>query len=418
MILLKLLFYGFKAFFFQWKSAEQIRSYQERRLRFIVKHAYGKSAYYRKKFDEHGVKPEDIKTLEDIVKLPLITKDELREHFNEIICEGYNERNSIAETTSGSSGKLLPILHDKETRLYIMPIAIRPYLNIGLSPFDTEVIIRYFPQPINIIHKFGLFKFVHISSTLSEAEIIEKIKRIRPKAIRSYPEKIDLVARSISDEDTRSLNLKYIVTWSCMLTPKVRERVQKKFGCPVYDFYAAAEFHDLANECRGHKMHIAADNVYIEFIKDGHPARPGAMGEIVVTSLRNKAMPFIRYRLGDLGASMEDQKCVCGGALPIMKSLEGRVDDRLMKTDGTMVTPFNFINAFKEFQATDEVHEFQVVQTQKNRVLIMIVKGKNYNNQIEDIVRAKIVSALGDVQVDFEYLEHIQRTPGETTIRV
>jgi phenylacetate-CoA ligase len=218
-----------------------------------------------------------------------------------------------------------------------------------------------------------------------------------------------LLAHTISDADAAFLSPHHIVTWSEKLTPKIRKTVEETFDCPVYDQYGAFECHSMAFECPEKKMHINADVLIMEFIKDGKPVSPGERGDIVVTNLWNRAMPFIRYEIGDIGVP-SDEVCACGRGLPLMEGLEGRTDDFLVTLSGDVVLPSRVVPIFFPFEGIDV---FQVVQQKKDEIVIKIVKGTSYNEDTDRKLAEKFEKIFGEgTQIKIEYVEKIEKMPG------
>jgi phenylacetate-CoA ligase len=406
---------GLNAFVLQWKSPQYIRRYQEKRLRYIVRYAYENSYFYRNKFKECGITPLDICTLEDLRKIPTVTKAELRKNFPQVISKGFTEETCTAESTSGSTGERIKILHDYNALVRYGLNLLRGHMALGLKPYHKTAYIRYKPVNPNPLEKMGLFKFYHIFSDLPPGTIIEKLKEISPFTINCYPTVMYLLAKQISDEDVRFLSPHHIVTWSEKLTPRVRETVEEKFGCPVYDQYGAYEFHSVAFECQKKRMHINADTLIMEFLRDGEPAAPGERGEIVMTNLWNRAMPFIRYEIGDIGV-FSDDICECGRGLPLIEELEGRIEDSCQTISGEIVLPSRLITLFYPYE---EIDAFQVVQRKRDEIRIKVVRGDNYSRTIENEILDKFKTIFGeDSTIKMEYVKKIERREGKRRVVV
>jgi phenylacetate-CoA ligase len=408
--MIKPIFNSLKALAFQWKSPEYIRTYQEKRLRHIIDYAYTNSPFYHNHFRTNNITPSDIKTLDDLPKIPLVTKTDLRENFSQVIPRTYSEVNCTVESTSGSTGEHITILHDLNALQYYGAVLIRGHIAVGLKPYHKTAYIRYKPLFSGYWERLGIFRFKHIYSDSPIPKIIEKLKEINPFTINCYPTIMYLVATHISQKDVEYISPHHIVTWSEKLTSRTREKVEKIFHCPVYDQYGAYEFHSMAFECTEKTMHMNADSVIIEFIKDGEPVSPGEEGEIIATSLWNKAMPFIRYRIGDVGTP-SDEKCACGRTLPVMGALEGRTVDFLVKASGDFVLPSTVITLFYPYSQIDT---FQIVQKKKGEILIKILKGKNYSDKIEKEILDKFYAIFNKGStIQIEYVDKIEKVGGK-----
>jgi phenylacetate-CoA ligase len=401
--------FGVKAFIIQWKSPQELKKFQEKRLRHIVRYAYENSAFYRKKFKEHLITPDDICRLGDLQKIPTLTKTELRENFSQVISNRASKETCVVETTSGSTGEKVTLLQDHRATDYYAPVHLRGHVAVGLKPHHKTVYIRYKQMKTTLVEDLGLFKFYHISSDLPLDTIIQELKKIKPFAINCYPTTMYLLARTISAADAAFLSPHHIVTWSEKLTPKIRKTVEETFDCPVYDQYGAFECHSMAFECPEKKMHINADVLIMEFVKDGESVSPGERGDIIVTNLWNRAMPFIRYEIGDIGIP-SDEVCPCGRGLPVMEGLEGRTDDFLVTLSGDIVLPSRVVPLFFPYEGIDI---FQVVQQKKDEIVVKIVKNEFYGKDTDRTLVGKFKRIFGEkVEIRIEHVEKIEKMPG------
>ncbi len=398
--------YGLKALTMQWKSPQYIKKFQEKKLQYIINHAYRRSRFYRTIFKECGITPDDIRTLEDMKKLPTVTKTDLRTHFSDVLAKGFSKENCAVETTSGSTGEKITILHDFNAVDYYRPIHQRGHIALGLRPYHKAAYIRYKPMNPSALEKFGLFRFHHICSDNPLDDIINELKRINPFEISCYPTVMYLLAKKISDKDVQHLSPHHIMTWSEKLTPKIRKTTEETFGCPVYDQYGSFEFHIMGCECPEKRMHINADVMIIEFLKDGEPVGPGERGELVVTNLWNKAMPFIRYKIGDIGV-LSDEICACGRGLPIIKELEGRTDDFLVTVSGEIILPSKVVPIFFPY---DGIDAFQIVQKRKDAITIKIVRSEAYQESVDDKIITEFKNIFDETDIQIEHVEKIKKT--------
>jgi phenylacetate-CoA ligase len=411
-MLLRIAWFGLNAFTFQWKSPQQIKKFQEKKLRFILNYAYKNSLFYKNAFKACGVHPDDIYTLNDLKKLPLVTKKDLRTHFLDFVVKGFSEKTCMVETTSGSTGEHIKILHDLQTADYYGVILMRGHLAIGLKPHHKTVYIRYKRLPSNILQKFGLFKFYHMHSDVPTNTIADTIKKVNPATINCYPTILHALTNYLSDKEAQQLSLHHIVTWSEQLTLKVREMAEEKFGCPVYDQYGAYEAHSLAFECVKKRMHINADSLIMEFVKDGEPVAPGESGDILITSLWNQAMPFIRYKVGDRGVP-SDEVCACGRGLPLIENLEGRIEDSLVTPSGEIIIPSRVITLFYPY---NEIDTFQILQKKRDAITIKVVKGVNYSEKINDELLQNFRAIFGEeTTITIKEVPAIEKTAGGKT---
>jgi phenylacetate-CoA ligase len=192
------------------------------------------------------------------------------------------------------------------------------------------------------------------------------------------------------------------------MPPASRALIEKAFGCKVFDKYGSREFSGLAYESDAHNGHlVVAEGYIIEVLVDGRPAQPGEVGEIVVTDLNNFCMPFIRYRIGDLAAAVDDSvPSTCGRGLPRIGEIQGRVQSIIQGTDGRFVPGSFFPHVLKDYDYA--IKRFQVVQDEMGAIKFHVVKGSRYSDATLDEIKVLFRQFLGDaLRIDVIFEENI-----------
>jgi phenylacetate-CoA ligase len=313
---------------------------QDARLRAIVRHAWANSPFYRQKFHDVGLQPDDIRTTADLVHLPPTTKAELQAAPEGVArARGYSDRNTVREATSGSSGRTLQIDHSHSAYDRYFAFAFRHLWDIGYRPWHRVAYTAYDSLLELPWQRLGLGTRRQVDLRQRDPRAyVEAMLRIRPDVITAYPSILRLVIRSATAAELRQIRPRAIHLHSELLTAGIRAEISQAFGCECFDDYSTFEFHHVAYECRQHAYHIAADNVVVEFVRDGQPVQAGQQGELLLTGLTNYAMPLLRYAIGDVGARGTRQ-CMCGRGFPTMQLLEGRVDDFIVLPSGRCFSP-------------------------------------------------------------------------------
>jgi len=398
----------------QWLKPPELRMLQNKRLRAILKHAHENVRICHEKFDSVGVKPDDIRTVEDLSKLPFITKEEVWSGIpDRSIAKGYEKR-AIRTTTSGTTGGPMPIYQDKKVRDYSHASKFRMDRAVGISPWDKTFRIRFMGPPEKPEAKQSRWKTLakhwkrrgidyylwdrwfekedHI--TYGADKIVPDIIRYQPKLLFSNPSCLRLVAEAIADMEIRSLHPKALRSGGEVLDEATRKFLESSFGCDVYNGYGSNESGGaIAWECkRKEGLHINADLLILEVVRNGDPVGPGERGEIVITGLLNYAMPLIRYRIRDVGV-LSDEQCSCGRGLPLLKSVEGREVDCFTLPNGRTVPPKVIMTAI---QGTPGVSRYQAVQESRNKVAIELMKHKNDPDVSISDLKARCHKILGD----------------------
>ena len=395
----------------QWLTLEELREIQHRNLKFLIRHAYGNTPYYHRKFKEQGLKPDDIKTKEDLAKLPVLTREEFRNNFEDLIATSYPKQKMRLYATGGSTGEPLKFYVIKKQRSWETAAMIRGNSWCGYRLGDKISLIWGSPIDVseaeklnNKIINFFWRRLVLAATELSEQRMRRYAQRLidfEPKIFRGYASAVYLFSKFVEHEGI-DVGADAVITTAETLFDHQRRKIEEVFGCDVYDSYGSREVEEIASECGEHTgYHVAAENVVLEFVKNGECVSPGEMGSILVTNLRNYAMPFIRYEIGDIGKP-SDEACSCGRGLPLMRSIEGRITD-------IIVTPKKFVPAillaavFRKLP----IKQYQVIQETEKRIVVKIVKEKGYSQKDNNCVVAGLNQYLGDFQIDLQLVDSI-----------
>lgn len=398
----------------QWLSREEIERLQTWNLRVLLRHAYDTVPYYRRVFKVRRMKPEDVRTVNDLNKLPLLTKEKIKQNFSDMISRTIPRSEMIPYSTGGSSGEPLKFFITKEHRSWEIAAEYRAYGWAGYK-FGDKLALLWGSTVDALKHQNPLSRtsnllertVFHNAFNMTEASMAifaEKIRRFKPKIIRGYASAIYIFSKFMIQENIRDIKPKAVITTAEKLFEYERETIENAFRCRVYDFYGSREVTGIAAECSEHKgYHIAAENVLLEILKNDEYASPGEMGEILITIFHNYAMPFVRYRIGDLGKLSEDL-CSCGRGLPLIYSIEGRTGDTIKTKSGMLLLPELFIHSFKDLPVT----QFQVTQETIEELKIKIVRGSGYSEKdTKHLVRQIRQLAGKEVNVEIEFTNSI-----------
>ena len=386
----------------------------ERRLIRTIRHAYEHVPFYRQKYDEAGVDIDSIRSAGDINRLPFVTKDEIRQNFPDgIVARGVNREDCHYSATTGSTGRSLPFIFTKKTFAFYIATGVRMYTMIGYRPWHRMAYIKYTDLHYPRLGPF--FQTTHIKSTIPVEEQIAQLKEARPGLIIGYASLVYEIARCATPEDLKHIRPKFIGINSELSTQDQRSFISETFGCPVYDEYSTEETWMVASQCRRHNYHIFTDNVWVEFIDSkGQDVNPGEMGEIVLTTTRSPAMPFIRYRIGDVGR-YSDAACPCGLGFPLLEAFEGRADDCFILPSGKFVSSLKLLNTFTMYikKYLHLLEEFMVTQASSELIVIRIVKGNRYDeSQLEELLADLRLLLDNSVSIKVEFVDAIEKSNG------
>ena len=377
----------------QRKPLDYLRNEQLKRLRAIVKYAYDHVPYYHRLFRFCGVKPDDIKKFEDLKKIPPVFKHDIRENYRDFIAKGLDSSMLPSSFTSGSTGIPLKVHYDYFTLSFHYALDRYIFSECGVRPNDKFVTIWGRAQSIVWSKPYAKilrgFNGILVPAFFKETTLVNVLRRINPDVICTFPSILLLLANA----DVSGIHPRLIFTQGETVTQHCREAVKKAFNLEILDTYGSVEFEFLAFECNEHcGLHVITDAVYMEFVdKSGEHVSPGEEGEILVTGLHNRAMPFIRYQIGDIGTPT-DEKCPCGRSWPLIKGIQGRIDDYLVLPSGKKISYMNFYDSFyKEIEKNIFcISQFQIVQDRKDRIIFKVVKGKKFDPKMLDDIKRSV----------------------------
>jgi phenylacetate-CoA ligase len=407
------IWYLHKAMKQQWLKTSELEEIQRKMLRGIIKHAYENVPFYHRKIDSVGIKPDDIKTVDDLKKIPITTKQELRDNFSNTIAKGVDLNKCDISKTSGSTGIPLTVYYSEKDDDYEKAIALRPNLSCGQKIRDKWVVITSPDHiaPKKWFQRLRIFAPEFISLFDNVKKQISILEKFNPDVLDGYASSIFLLAKELEETENNKIRPKIIFTTAELLTNDIRKYIESVFGVKVYDQFGCVELARTAWECPEQcGYHIDMDAVVMEFLRDGEAVAPEERGEIVYTGLYQYAMPFIRYAVGDIGIP-SDEKCPCGRGLPMMNVIEGRTDAFVQVSDGRCFSPIIWTILLRPFS---EIAQFKVLQEKRNLIKVQIVKGKGFSQETIDSVKGNIKNALGeDMHIEVEIVNEISREAGK-----
>lgn len=414
MSLIRQLYYLTSVQLEQWKKYSDLIKLQNAKLRKIINYAYHNVPFYKKHLKKANIHPEDIKGVRDLNKIPIITKEDIRNNFpDNILSQKIDLKRCWIWNTSGSTGIPLKIAFDEKTDDFTNAIILRSYIGNGLHFFDRWCVVG-FPEYeehqnnfFNMNRKIPYFHPEYISVFSSIEEKINLLKKYNPRVLDCCTTDLLLIAKYIKEKDVHGINPEVITCNGEFLEDYTRKYIDDVFGKRVSDVYGCFELRRTAWECPCHEgYHIDIDSIVMQFIKDGEEVAAGEEGKIVYTGLYNYAMPIIRYDIGDWGIPSEGL-CSCGRGLPLMKLVEGKLMDFLVTINGELVSPHI---AKRILTHLPGIELFKVIQSPKKSIKILIVKNSFYKDEYNIKIRDKFKELLGSkVKVDLEFVDEIKR---------
>jgi len=403
----------------QWWSREKLEDYQMQQLSKLFHHAYENVPYYRRVFDERGLKPKDIDNFDDLKKLPYLTKEFIRDNLPELLAQNYPKSKLQYVTTGGSTGIPLGFYHEKGvSNAKEYAFMFTQWKRVGFKMGDKRVVLRSGVIQSASKNKFWEYNPIDRVLNLSPFHMtddtlpkyIKKIKDFRPDYLHVLPSTFSILARFMKDHNIEPFpTVKALLCGSENIYPWQRQVFEDTFQCRIYSWYGHSEMAVLAGECENSSnYHIFPEYGAVELIdNNGKPIEEEEVrGEIVATGFNNYAMPFIRYRTGDI-AVYSKQECSCGRNYPMLKKIEGRIQELIVLKDGTYIPATVFL---QHFEAFNNIKEMQIIQEKAGIVIVNIIKRPKYSKIDEQEILSYVQKGIGDrLDIEFAYVDNISR---------
>ena len=403
----------------QWLPPGEIKELQWRKVERILRHSYENVPYYRETFDKMGIRVDDIQTPEYFRKIPILTKQIIQDNFDNLKASNFSKYEAIENHTGGSTGEPLTFYQCKDYLNYAAAGRQLAFAMCGYKMGDKVAYVwgsdydsRNHTGWRRIVMDRLLNNVLFINTfDLSQEKIeqyLDYLVKWKPHYIWGYASSVSLLAKTAIENKIHEISPKAIQTTAEVLTTEQRELIQEAFQCKVFDRYGCREVSIISHECSEHsELHILATNNYVEFLDENEkPVEVGSSGRIIVTNLNNFAMPFIRYEVGDVGRP-SNQVCKCGRGLPLMGMVDGRIVDTIVSPSGKFLHGEFFTHLFYKIEG---VKQFQVMQEDKENLLVKIVPMKEFNAEKALPFLRDVIHKHGDekFKINFQICDFIE----------
>lgn len=384
----------------------------------FVREALENVPFYRQlKLDANAWRAENVDVAQLLGSLPVIDRLDVRNRSIEF--RRADVRDQFTLSTSGTSGSPMTIYCDRESRALHYAFFDRLWGSAGVRAgkdwratfYGRTILSPSQKRPpywrFDIAQRNVLFSSYHISRDSVSAYAAE-LQRIRPLLVVGYPSSLARLSELALQAGCEMPRPKMVMTTAEMLSDRQRGAIQHAFGVPVTDQYGCTEMTHFVAQCPLGSYHIHLEHGLVEILReDGSPCSKGEVGQVVVTGLVNRAMPLLRYRIGDR-ASLVDDMCGCGSTFPFLSRIVGRSDDVLHFASGRAVGRFDPV-----FKGFTEVLEAQIEQTSPTSLIVRMVPSLGYCAEVGQQIVWEIRKRVGDdVSIQVELVDVIQRGPG------
>lgn len=410
----------------QWKKYEGLKEEQDKQLRYMINFAHNNVPYYRRLFDNLKLHTDDIRSIEDLEKLPILTKEIIKSNWGDFKPINLKKIKYFELATGGSIGTPFRFRITKFDR-FLSGASL--YRGWGYGNYDlADEMVILGGSSLDIGKKSYIEKrFQEITRNLIKLssfdmgsdemrEYVNIINSFKPKFIRGYASSIYLFSKWLKENNLDIYNPRAIFTTAEKLYPHMRDTIEKIFNCDIYDGYGLNDGGVAAYECSEHSgLHIDMERSVMEIVdKDGKQLDNGE-GKILATSLYNYAMPFIRYDTNDLGF-ITNEPCRCGRGYKLLKEVIGRDKEFLITPEGKKVHGAAFFNTiFAEILKLNsldinDINQFQVIQNKVDGVIVNMICKENFNDSaLEDI--KEIIRKRNGWRIDFNVVDKIEKSP-------
>ncbi|MEI7948085.1 MAG: hypothetical protein WCJ02_15395 [bacterium] len=404
---------------FQKWGRRDILDFQLKSLQSLVLHAFETVPFYREKYTAAGFRPEELHSLDDLARIPILTKDELRRADPEQLKSTRVTGTAYLLASSGSTGIPGRIWRDEESLWQVTARNLVWYYDIcNRKPLDNALyFVDLAPDSIDCLLSDFLRTLVSEERLVSVTEqtpvLIEKIDEFQPDFISSYPSTMRNIAFLLRERNETFEPLQLLHLTAEMLDLRTRLLLEKVFpNARIIESYTSTEAGLVAYPCKDGRLHLTEESGIYEILDDaGHAT--DEQGQLVVTDLTNQATPIIRYEgLGDY-CRWAKADCACASAFRSISHLEGRAAESLLLADGTRLSPYMLTNAMEEVEG---ICQYQVIQYAVDDFELLVVRdklGTSAETEIDASLRQILARIAGDTCLcRVNFVERILPKPG------
>jgi phenylacetate-CoA ligase len=397
-------------------SREKWRAWQDERLAQVLRRAATQVPYYREQWARRR-RRGDRSSWEVLENWPVLNKEPLRQNPTAFVADGCEVQRMFLESTSGSTGTPLNLWQSRKTvQAWYALCEARWRRWYGVSRHDRWAILGgklvgpvARRKPPFWVWNAALNQ-LYLSSYHLTPDLIphylEALRRYRIKYLWGYPSSLHALAQEVLRSRQEDLSMAVVITNAEPVFDYQRQAITGAFRCPVRETYGMSEIVAAASECADRNLHLWPEAGLVEILADGRPADPGSSADLVCTGLLNDDMPLIRYRVGDRGSLPATEKvCSCGRSLPLLATIDGRLDDAIFTIDGRRLGQ----QVDTIFSTDMDIREAQIIQEALDRFRIRYVPGPTFAAAAGREMMEQLQARLGPAKVTLEPVTEIPR---------
>ena len=396
----------------QYWPQDRINEYQLKKLRKIVHYAKYNVPYYEKLFQKIKLNSSDIKNIEDLNKIPILTKEIVRKENHNLVARNFSMKYVRKGKSGGTTGAPIFVYKDTQDRSFTWASYFRWYEWMDINYYDksttlwgaktvltNSIISKSFNLFINYLQNDMYINSFNINESIYPS-IYKKISNYNPIILKGYVSALVNFARYIEKNNLEDIIPKVLSTTSESLSLINRKYLENIFNSKIYDQYGCGEISGISYECKEHiGTHINLEHVIIQILDNDNISIENQRGRIIGTNLDNHVMPFIRYENGDL-SSINYTKCSCGVNQPFLVSIDGRLTDTIILKSGSKVHGVFFTDIMYEKNIfTNEIQRTQVYQKIPGEIEFRIEADNKINRSIYSRLYDSLIIFFNEVKI-------------------
>ena len=399
-------------------TREQWNDYTVQELRKIILYAFENVPFYKNLYQQNGFTLERLQnlTLNELKSLPFLEKEAVRKFGETDLMATHFDKEGEYFGSSGSTGTPSKIYFSKTTHQKwsaAFEVRIRHWAGVNnKTPRGMIGGRRVLPNAndgppyyrYNLVEKQVYFSAYHIAQSTAQ-NYVDGMKKYGIEYMNGYAVSNYLLALFIKKNNIQAPKLKAVITSSEKLTPEMRTVFQEVYQCKTYDSWSGVEACALVSECEHGSLHVSEDVGILEIIDDnGNEVSEGETGEVVCTGFLNYDQPLLRYRIGDRMTKGKGS-CACGRNMPMIKDIDGRMEDVIKGADGRQMVRFHGL-----FIGISSIERAQVIQHTIHHIEIKIQNEIALTTPEIELIKTRLESQLGTMKVDVNQHQKIEQT--------
>jgi phenylacetate-CoA ligase len=393
------------------QNPQEIEPYQNKLLQQLIQKSYRDVPFYQKLYQQFEIDPNSIRDRQDLLKLPIVSKTDFIKSANlEYLSSKFSITSLLKVNSAGSTGHPFNSYFPPHERNLRNWQTLYMYKQYGMHFWDNK---RYFTlYKVNdlshFLQKYGFWRSRSIPCSFQFDQILDTLIREKVNIIDGMPSFLSLLALE-NTKRTRKHKLKLAIAGGEHLSEKNRKLIMESFECDCRTNYGSTEAGRIGFECQAHTGYHLNPEYIIEIIKDDQPVPENTPGDIVITALRQEAMPLLRYNIKDIG-QIDYSPCPCGHKAPRLKNIQGRSGTFFIDKNGQKVS---ITNMYFSWQMIGTIYQYKLLQKKIGQVEIEIVLNpavdkKQFEKEFQTLLDSIYQNRFS---YSYKFLSHIDAPP-------